>query len=106
MFCTNGEYGREQEEAQHLRSAHLEERQARAEADRREEGDHERALQRRVESDERDALAAREAGRRPLRAARRAPAREVVAPEHRHESPQSFAEEQRDARERERLHEI
>ena len=55
----DGEARREQEEAQHLGTADLEQRQARAEADRREERDHERALQRRVELEERHALSAR-----------------------------------------------
>ena len=43
------EPGREQPEQEHLRSAHLEQREAGAKPDRREERDHHRRLQRRVE---------------------------------------------------------
>ncbi len=50
-------HGREQEEPEDLWPADLQQRQARAESDGREERDHQRALQGRIEFDERQALA-------------------------------------------------
>ena len=100
------EHGRDQEETQHLRPADLEERQARAEADGREERDHERALQRRIERHERDALSARDQHRdrdeKPAEHRRR----QVVAAENRDEAPEPVPEEERDAREGEGLYEV
>ena len=105
-FCSDGEYRRQQEEPQHIGPADLEQRQARAEADRREEGDHERALQRRVELQERHALAARDEYDHGDEQAAEHRRRQVVAGEHRHHPPQALAEQQGDAREGERLDEI
>ena len=102
----DGKDGREQEEAKHLRPADLEQREARAKADRREEGDHHRALQRRVELDERHSLAARDEDGHGDDQAAEHRRRQVVALEDRHEAPEPVAEEQRDAGECERLDEI
>ena len=102
----DGEDRGQQEEAQHLGPADLEERQARAEADGREEGDHQRALQRRVELHEVHALAPRDEHRDGDQQAPEHGRRQVVAGEDRHQPPQALAEQQGDAREGEGLDEV
>jgi hypothetical protein len=76
------------------------------ESDRGEEGDHERALQRRVELHQRHALSAGEEHRDGDQQAPQHGRRQVVAREDRYEPPQSLADQESDAREGERLHEI
>jgi hypothetical protein len=100
------EDGRQQEKTQYLRSADLQQRQARAEPDRREERDHERALQRRVEGDQRRALAARDQHRDGDEEPAKHWCRQVVATEDRYQAAQALAEQQRHARKGEGLDEI
>ena len=52
-------HGSDQKESQHLRTADPQQRQTRPKTDRREEGDHQRTLQRRIELEERHLLLAR-----------------------------------------------
>ena len=102
----DGEGGGQQEEAQHLRPTDLEQGKARAEADRGEKRDHERALQRRVELHDCHALPARDEHRHGHQQASEHRRGQVVAGEHWHHPAQPFAQQQGDAGEGQGLDEV
>jgi hypothetical protein len=100
------EHRGEPPEQQHLRAAHLQQAEARAEPDRREERNHQRRLQRRVEVERDDAAEPqreRDRGEQEPADDRR---RNVVAVEHADAAAHAVAGEEDDRRQGERLNEI
>ena len=102
----HGDHRREQEEEHHLRPADPQQRQAGAEADGREERDHQRRLQGRVEGDERPSRPRGHGDQQRHQQPADDRRRQVVARQQRHERADAVADEQDDAGEREGLDEI